>query len=409
VKIIRNVFIIFFLVFFALPNHLLAQTGNIRIGNLTITPSLTGQAIYDSNIYLKNGSDEAVNKKESDWIYHLMPGIMLNYMIPERGQIKLGYQGDWAFYDKNSNNDWDSQKVIFGADYNAPGGLILGISNLWQNTKDPYGSADQYALGRATQRWTDELRSKAGYNFADVFKVLLLYNFFKQEYKDQLDFNQNYDNNEFGLGLETRIFSRTWGFVRYHYGQRNYNSFYFGLSPETNSDFTYHRASAGLTWDPTAKINGELNFGYMWKKYKNEFDQTNSMRENNNTWVAATSITYKPLTTTSITLNIDRALRDSNANTSEYFEDTGFGINLQQTILSKLVLSVGGQYSYNKYNLPVANNRKDNNYSANVGLDYNIRQWLTIGPAYNYMRKDSNIEVNSFTDHRALLTMKVSY
>lgn len=46
-----------------------------------ITPSLNGQVLYDDNIYLKNGADNLANKKESDWIYHVMPGIMLNYNI----------------------------------------------------------------------------------------------------------------------------------------------------------------------------------------------------------------------------------------------------------------------------------------------------------------------------------------
>jgi hypothetical protein len=411
VKLTKNFIIIFSLLFLTVPDQLFAQGGNIQLGNLKIIPSISGQAMYDTNIYLKNGSDDAANKKENDWIYHVMPGIMLNYTIPERGQINLGYQGDWAFYNKNTDNNWKSQKVMFGVDYKAPRGLILGIDNIWNTTEDPYGSADQYAQGRVTKRWTDDLKGKVGYNFANVFKALLYYNFSKQEYKDILDFGQNYDSHEYGLGLETRIMTRTWGFVRYHYGQKTYNTFYDGLTSDFNSDFTYHRASAGLTWDPTAKINGELNVGYMWKTYKNEFtDATQSSRRNNtNTWVAATALTYKPLTKTVITFTFDRALRDSDARTNEYFEDTGFGISLKQTILTKLELNVGGGYSQNKYNGPVGNDRKDDNYSANAGLDYNIQKWLTVGVAYKYIRKNSNITVNEYIDEQGIATLKITY
>lgn len=412
-KITKIIIFIFVLVCFAAPGQLFAQAqgGNIQLGNLKIIPNVTAQAIYDDNIYLKNGSDDGANKIVRDWIYHVTPGIMLNYTMPERGRINLGYQGDWAFYQDNTNNNWKSQKLLFDGLYEAPGGLILGVNNIFMDSEDPYGSADQYALGRVTKRWTDTLKTKAGYNFANVFKAILYYNFYKQEYKNDIDFAQNYSNNEFGAGVETRILSRTWGFVRYHYGERKYNTFYLGVTPENNSDFKYHRASAGLTWDPSAKINGELNFGYQWKRYKNEFaDAAQTLRrDDRDTWVAATTLIYKPFTTTMITLNIDRDVRDTNANTNEYFIDTGVGLTLKQTIFTKWLVTLGGQYSKNDYNLPVANSRNDNNYIGIVGLDYHIQKWMTVGVSYKYWRKDSNIAINEFKDNQGMVTLTLTY
>jgi hypothetical protein len=403
--------IVFSLLILTMPCRLMAEPEKISFGNLKIIPSLSGQAIYDTNIYLKNGTDETTNKIEHDWIYHVMPGIMLNYTMPERGSINLGYQGDWAFYNNNTNNNWKSQKVMAGINYDAPGGMILGIDNLWTTTEDPYGSADQYALGRVTKRWNDDLKSKAGYNFGKVFKVLLFYNFYKQDYNDIVDYTQDYSSNEFGIGLETKIMSKTWGFVRYHYGQRYYNTFYGGLTSDFNSDFNWHRVNTGLSWDATAKLSGELNVGYMWKKYKNEFTDTThtAMREDRNTWIAATSISYKPFTTTTLTLNIDRAVRDTNAGTNEYFDDTGVGLSLKQVLLTKFVFNLSGQYSRNEYNLPVTDNRVDNNYTAITGLDYNIQDWMTVGISYKFMKKNCNITVNEFRDEQFMATLKFLY
>jgi len=410
VKIIKYL-IVFFLLLLTMPCRLMAQPGIISFGNLKIIPSLPSQAIYDSNIYMKNGSDETVNKIESDWIYHVMPGIMLNYTIPERGYINLGYQVDWAFYNKNNDNDWKNQRVILGVDYNAPGGMILGINNLWAISEDPYGSADQYAVGRVTKRWNDELKSKAGYNFGKVFKVLLYYNFFKQDYNNTLDYAQNYNSNEFGLGLETKIMPKTWGFIRYHYGQRDYNTFYGGLTSDYNSDNNWHRVNAGLTWDAAAKLSGELNFGYIWKRYKNEFTDAlqTARREDIDTWIAATSISYKPFTTTTLTLNIGRTVFDTDAVTIDYFEDTGVGLSLNQVILTKFVFNLSGYYSRDVFNLPATNNRVDNNYTAIAGLNYNIQDWMTVGVSYMFMKKDCNITVNEFRDERFMATLKFLY
>ena len=410
VKIIKYL-IVFFLLLLTMPCRLMAQPGIISFGNLKIIPSLSGQAMYDSNIYMKNGSDETANKIESDWIYHVMPGIMLNYTIPERGYINLGYQVDWAFYNKNTDNDWKNQRVILGVDYNAPGGMILGINNLWTISEDPYGSADQYAVGRVTKRWNDELKSKAGYNFSKVFKVLLYYNFSKQDYNNILDYAQNYNSNEFGLGLETKIMPKTWGFIRYHYGQRDYNTFYGGLTSDYNSDNNWHRVNAGITWDAAAKLSGELNFGYIWKRYKNEFTDAlqTARREDVDTWIAATSISYKPFTTTTLTLNIGRTVFDTDAVTIDYFEDTVVSLSLNQVILTKFVFNLIGYYSRDVFNLPATNNRVDNNYIAIAGLNYNIQDWMAVGVSYMFMKKDCNITVNEFRDERFMATLKFLY
>lgn len=71
--------------------------------------------------------------------------------------------------------------MLFDGNYEAPGGLIIGLRNAWMTLEDPYSSPDQYAVGRVTKRWTDDLQGKIGYNFANAFKVLLYYNFYKQQ------------------------------------------------------------------------------------------------------------------------------------------------------------------------------------------------------------------------------------
>ena len=74
------------------------QGGNIRFGNLAIIPGIALDGVYDDNIYMGNGkeySDPAETtqeKKESDWITHVKPSLFLDYTLPERGSVNLGYQ-----------------------------------------------------------------------------------------------------------------------------------------------------------------------------------------------------------------------------------------------------------------------------------------------------------------------------
>ncbi len=396
--------------FFIAPAFAFAQTGgNIQIGNLKIIPGVTVEQWYDDNIYLGNGTNETTEQKKADWITHIKPALLLNYTMPERGAVNLGYQGDFAFYNSQRDNNWKNHKGMADMDYKAPAGLILGLKEQYQRSEDPYGSADQYALGRVTKRWDNDLRTKVGWQLGESFRTLVYYNFYRQEYDDLADFSQNYGSNEFGVGAEARFLPRTWGFLRYHYGVKDYNTYFGGTTSTNDSDSKWHRVNAGISWDPGAKLSGELNVGYQWKKFDNQFTSTGTKREDRNTWIAETSVTYTPFTTTSLSLNLARAVRDTASDTNEYFDDTGIGISLKQGIFTKFNLNAGVNYSKNEYNLPVGNNRKDDNYQANVGLDYEIQPWLGVGIGYDYRKKNSNDSTFDFTDNRFMASIKVVY
>ncbi|MHB8909246.1 MAG: outer membrane beta-barrel protein [Syntrophales bacterium] len=401
------------------PSELQTQGGRIKFGNLSVIPAVAVQGIYDDNIFLGNGKDypgdptkTLVEKKESDWITHVKPGLLLNYVMPERGYINLGYLGDFAFYKNNDNNNWKNNQGIFDVNYQAPGGLIVGINELYVKAEDPYGDANQYNLGRVTKRYYNDLKTKVGYTIMSNFRSFLYFNNYKQKYDDSLfDYSQDYTDNEYGIGAESRFLPKTWGFLRYHYGTRQYNTNAPGQTDAFNADAKWHRVNAGLTWDPGAKISGELNVGYQWRKYDHQFTDAaqSAQRDDKNTWIAATSINFMPTEATLIVLNIVRAVRSTASDTNEQFVDTGIGLTLQQRLLLKLTLRAGVNYSRNEYNVPIGNERTDNNYLANVGLDYHIQDWLTVGIGYNYNRKDSNIDIQEFTDNQYLAQLKVVY
>ena len=402
-----------------LPIKLEAQQGGkISFGNLSLIPGIEMQGIYDDNIYKGNGREYASptttgeEKKEADWITHAKPSLMLNYAMPERGNVSLGYQGDFAFYNTNTTNNWKNNQGLLDVNYLAPGGLILGINDMYANGEDPLGNAEQYKQGRVTKRWTNDLKTKLGYNIMSNFRTILYYNNSKQAYKDIADYSQDYTENEYGLGLETRFLPKTWGFIRYHYGERKYDT--LGLTQTTdayNSDYKWNRVSVGLTWDPGAKLSGELNVGYQMLKYNNEYaDAANTLRrEDKNTWTAATSINFQATASTDLAMNISRAVRNSGSDNNEQFTDTGIGFNFKQMLLTKLSLIGGVTYSKNEYNLPVGVPRTDDNYSANLGLNYAIQDWLGVGVGYNYSRKNSNAELNEYIDNQFMVSLKIVY
>ncbi len=398
-------------IIFGLPSLVTSQEGRINIGKLTFIPGLTFQELYDDNIYLGNRTNTTTELDESDLITHVMPAIGLDYAFPERGRLNLGYNGDFAYYRDNNENDWRTHKGTLGFDYRAPAGILLGVNNIYTDAEDPYGNLEQYRIGLKTKRWNDDLKTKAGYDFGNRSQAFAYYNYYKQDYELARDYTQDYEENELGLGYQMRVLPKTWGFARFHLGERYYftHPLGTGVADTNDSDFTWRRLNAGLAWEPGAKLSGELNLGYQWNEYDNRTDVNGSAYEDKNTWIAATSLTYAATSTTALALRISRALRETGSNTNEYFEDAGIGLSLQQKILTKYTFIAGIVYSVNDYNVPLNNAREDDNYNVNVGIDYRIRDWLRTGAGYRYKRKDSNYPENNFTDNQFLLYVRGVY
>lgn len=380
--------------------------GRIQVGNLKIIPSLGLSGTYDDNIFLGNDDNNDKNEaKESDFITHVKPGIMLDFGLVDRGAVRFGYMPDFAYYSDFSKNNWDSHRLLFDLNYDAPGGLILGINNTYNNSEDPMGSQDQYNVGTKTDRWTNEFRTKMGFNFGGSFRALAYYNYFKQDYQATRDASQDYNDSEFGIGGEMVVLPKTWAFLRYYYGAKDYFSPSAGITETNDADNKWQKVNVGLTWDSGAKFGGELNLGYQSLTYDNAYIAGNPSRDAD-TWIAATSVNYTATPATNLIFNLSRALRLSGAGTNDYFEDTLVGINLGQQLLFNLMLNAGISYSLNDYQ---KTDRSDDNYNANLGVNYKIQEWLNAGLAYSYKEKDSTDVKSEYKNNQVEFSLNAVY
>ncbi len=379
-----------------------AKESSIKMGKIDIVPSITVSGVYDDNIYLGNNK---IEPNQEDWITHIEPGILFRYRMGGRGDVSLGYVGNFAFYADNNDNNWNNNTGYMKLRYNSPGGLILGIDETFKGKEDPYGDLAQFRLGFKTKRWINDLKTKLGFKFSDQFKILGYYDSYIQKYDLERDYSQNYNDNQFGAGFETRLHTRTWGFIRYYYGARDYTTHpaESDVNDNNDADYNWHSVITGVNWNATPKLDGEINLGYQWVLFDNEADVNGFEYQDTGMLVADTSVTYMPFTDSSFKFNFFRALRSSGANTARFFEETGVGLDYKQTFLTVATFRIGGVYSLDNYNMSGINgveDREDDNIKFNVGLNYNILKWLNAGIAYQYWKKDSNYAYNDYTDNR---------
>lgn len=386
-----------------------AETGKFTFGSMTILPSLGLEGVSDDNIYLGNGANQTTEKVVSDWVTHVKPAVLFDYKFGGRGGVKFGYKGDLAYYSKETDNDWQSHIGAFDLNYYSPGGLILGIKNVYTDTSDPFSNDADYlnASTEQVKRWLNRLDSKLGYKLGDSLKVLGFYNYYIQDYENKArDFSQDYNDNELGAGVEAMFLPKTWGFLRYHYGLRDYTTEATLVNDSNDSDYTYHRVNAGIGWDGGAKLSGEFNLGYQWRKYENEVDSFVSKYEDKNTWIAATDVKYSIMENTRIGAILRRELKETGSNTNEFNVETAVGINLSHTAMEKIILAAGYEYTRNEYN---TNNRDDRINRFNIGVDYKIQPWLTAGAEYILKIRDSTVSAYDYDDNQVLIKIKAGF
>lgn len=377
-------------------------------GKMEIIPKISIQGVSDDNIYLTDTNEE------SDSIIHLKPALFFGYSFNQRGGMHLDYQGDFAYYMDNEENDWQTHRGLFDLNYSAPGGVIVRIKNTYTDAEDPYGNENEYKLGvPQTERWNNDLETALGFDFGNRFKFLAYFNYYKQDYEQDDDFTQDYKTNEYGAGFQMRFLPKTWAFFRYHFGERDYFTQSSGVTESNDADFDYQRANIGITWDSGSKLMGELNFGYQWKDYENTSDVFNKPYDDHDTWIASTSINYIPHKETYdpdfslATLNIRRALRQYGSNSRDYFEETAIGFVLSQVAYTKFIIKEGLEFQKNKYNNP--NDEKADSIFFNIDFDYKIQDWLSAGASYRYKRRDSTEDSNDYTDNQLILTLTVVF
>jgi hypothetical protein len=382
--------------------------GRIRTGNLRLLAGLTLAGIYNDNIYYASG--DIGDPVEEDYITAVRPTAYLDWTFPERGGLRIGYEGDYAFYEDFDFNDWKRHQGRFDFDYLAPGGLIARINDVYIDTGDPFGNANEFALGAPqTQRWSNDFSSRFGFAFSHRLRVLVFGDYFRQEYDNIINFTQDWDDYRAGAGIETGVMPKTWLYLRYYYGGREYTTQAAGVTTANNADYTYHQGNIGLEWDPGSKIRGQVDVGYQWRSYKNEIDSYGIPYSDKNTWIARTSINYLPRgrteyevqETSLLSFNFWRGINSVGADTAEFYTETGTSGVVRYDINPKINLRWFVEYSHKDYRNAV--NEQAGRGSWGLDFTWRIQSWLGVSVGYVWEKQNSTVETNDFEINRASL------
>lgn len=397
--------------FFASPALAQVQApsgGGIKIGPLEFHPGIGLTETYSDNIYQ---SYDGLDSK-TDYITTISPGVGL--VLPlRRHSIQLGYRADIYKFADFKENDYTNHTAVGALNFDFPGGLLINISDTFQDLTTPRkwrrqsgltGAADPY---REKDHQTNDFKTMVKYRFVDRWAVEARYGTLQDEYDKDYDNWSDFTRDTVGGSIYYRFTPKTDIVIDYNFSDVDYDEY-------DEDDNENHAAYIGLSFDPTAKIQGYAKVGWAEKEYK----KSSPRRDDDSASIFSTLIDLGYLMTPfdKISLTASRViLEDVDTNASYTNTEASlawahvFGWNEKVSMTTSFGY---GTRDYDDSATDVDGTQKvrdDDRWIAGIGFGYAIQEWLNLGLNYSYTDNDSNFKRYDYYENRVLLNLTLQY
>ena len=384
------------------------QGGNLKLGNLQVHPSLQIQETYSSNIYQNYGGLAA----QSGLISTISPAVKL--LLPvSRHEFFAEYKADFNLYSVDSETNYIQQRAGGGAKFQFSHGLDMSLTYYYLDSEIPrrsktglteQGIPDEFFRSRPYNQ--DDFKGLVGWTFADRWRAEGFYSYLDYKFKNSLDSFSNYNNPLYGARLFYRLTAKMSVLGEYNYQVVTY--------PDDSAfDYKTQLAYLGLAFDPAAKLNGELKFGYENTKYEQSLPgQADSITGT----ALDVNLTYKLNDRSSLKLLSNRAIR-ADIDTNAPYTETKVGLEFRHVWsrdekVSGRIKGSYGTLSFDGQTFDVdgsLKNREDRRWDFGVGIGYDLKRWLTMGLGYDYVNNSSNFITYDYRENRFSFNLQASF
>ena len=394
-------------------SHVFAQLqapagGKIKLGPVEIHPSIGLMETNSDNIYASYDN----KPKESDHITTLSPGI--RFLLPlKRHSFQADYKADINLYSYNDETDYINH--LFGGALNLdfPGGLIFTLSDdysiatvprKWKEKAEFSGSKDPY---REMDYKANDLNAKVRLNFADRWAVAVWYNNYDFDYDESYDDLGSYNRNLGGGSIFYRFTAKTEALIEYNYSRVDYDTY-------NTYDNKNNMAYIGLSFDPTAKLNGYLKLGWVDKKY----DKTGSGRDDSlDEFSSLIDLGYNISTYNQLRLKVYRAIEED-IDTNTPFTKNDVNMNFRHVLSWNENINLNANVGYKTFDFEKSTTdidgtskiRDDERWYGGVGVGHDaIEKWLKFDLNCTYTNNNSNFKRYDYSETRVFLSALVYF
>ena len=361
----------------------------LQVGPVTVHPHLDYQFLYG------NGIQSSPGQQQNSIVQQVSPGVLFNL----GDHWTLDYTPTLSFYSSSQFRDTLDQSVQlgWGAAY---GDWFFAGSQSYASSSTPL-----VETASQTDQETYSTALNASYRFND---------------KISLDMALNQNFNYVGNGgsstnpLQNLANSKAWStmdWVNYQFRPR-FNAGLgagFGYTIQDGSPDSINEQYQGrVNWRATDKISFQLSGGLQDQQY------LSGGASDLITPIFAATIQYQPFEQTRLSLNASRSVSPSYFQ-NQVTENTQITADLNQRLLGKLQLDIGGSYGTSKYVASVvgpstgSTGRNDTSYSFNARLTRPLLKRGTVSVFYQYSDNSSSQSGFAYTSNQVGIEIGYRY
>jgi len=385
----------------------------IRIGPLDLKAALATNVVNDDNVNGGGGNGSGGSGKVNDTSYGITPAILVEYGAHEgqRGMATLVYSPTFTRYLRHPGFNTDNENVALSGEYPFQR-LTLNVSESYSQSTGINSDTNS----RTTQ--TAEVTTAGGtYVIDDKLTFSGNYQYVKTSYSNPA--NQN-GGGTAGQGDETSSINTS---LSYQLSDKMSigPSLNVGVDkPDGSNQETFEQALAGLTYQPTEKINLYVHGGVEIRQGSGSNGNSSSGGANGSTGdstnpIFSAGVGYTPFDSTTLSLNAYQSVYSSTDVSSQNVTTTGVGVEATQRFFQRIFLGFSASYAHNETSgsgnnsIGTASGSSQDTYSLRPSLSYSPTLWSSLALYYQYLDNESDNSGANYRDHQVGLSATVQF
>ncbi|MBN1007672.1 outer membrane beta-barrel protein [Amphritea pacifica] len=379
------------------PAFAAIEPAGIDAGAISIVPMVTVQTGYDDNFFSTSANEQ------DETITVLSPSVQL---IAEDGlnAYRLAYQINHGIHQNSSADNYTDHALSADAHLEFSQRSILDLKAAYNKGHEARGTGLSATGGIATsidaplEYDTQVLSFNYVYGAQDATGRLQFYGeHLDREYQNFRSITEGRDDTEVTLGAV--FYYQVMPKTSLLFEARNKDIDY-DVDPANSLDSNAWKYLVGATWEGTAKTTGTIKLGITEK----DFDSASRKDFTGGSWEAA--IRWAPRTYSVVDVSTSRNAAEANGN-GDFIDTKSYNINWNHA-WTDIVSTDAGIGLINETYEGAADGRKDDTTTLNLGLNYDMRRWLTFALNYQYSDTDSNLANTDYSKNIVMLTVNAS-
>ena len=381
----------------SLPAFSAIEPAAIDAGPVSIVPMLSVQTGYDDNFFSTSANEQ------DETITVLSPSVQF---IAEDGlnAYKVAYQLNQGIHQNSSADNYTDHTLSADAHLEFSQRSILDLQAVYLKGHEARGTGLSATGGVANtidaplEYDTQTLSFNYVYGAPDATGRIQVYGeHLDREYQNFRTTTEGRDDTEVTLGavFYYQVMPKTALLFEVRDKDIDYD-----LDPASSLDSSTRKYFVGATWEGSAKTTGTVKVG----QSKKSFDSASREDFTSGSWEA--SVRWEPRSYSIVDISTSRSAAESNGN-GDFIDTKTYNVNWNHAWNDITSTDAGLSFSNETYE-GATDGREDDIRSLNLGLNYDMRRWLTFGLNYQYSETDSNLANTDYSKNLFMLTVNAA-